>query len=130
MSLPSTGSLNPRQLSFFWHPAFEKEVRKANIQGLEKGLESFELLCEVQFHPISPQRIIGPGKLHYLHAGDGWELWKIELVVKGLRQNQMPRVWFAKKGISFVYLAMGSHGENYIDGERKNCALERVSEFF
>lgn len=128
MSLLSTEK--PKQLNFSRHSAFEREVKKARVLGLEKGMEAFERLCEVHFHPTSPRGVIAPGKLHHLYDGDGWELWKIEMVVPGLRMNQMPRVWFAKSGTTFVYLAMGSHTDNYQDNERQASATERATECF
>jgi hypothetical protein len=87
-------------------------------------------LCEVQFSPITPQQVIAPAKLHRLKQNDLWSLWKIEMVVPGLRPNQFPRVWFAVKGSNIVFLCIVTHIDNYDDNQVTKTATERVTDIF
>ena len=86
------------------------------------GLEAFKRICEIHFHPIKPEQVISPGKLHRIKALDNYTIWKIELAVIGLRSNQFPRMWFALKGSSLAFLCIGTHIDNYNDAERDRTA--------
>lgn len=122
-------------IRFLYHDSLEKEIVKLErkIRGLrDEGFTRFERLCEMQFNPISPQQVIGPGKLHRINQNDVWTLWKVELVVPnaGLRPNQYPRVWFAVKGSIVAFLCIATHTDNYGNPEMQRLALERVSDIF
>ena len=119
-------------LNFYFHPVFKKETAKLQrrFNHLKDGLKSFERLCEVQFHPINPQQIIAPAKLHRVTSNDMWSMWKVELIVKNLRPNQFPRLWFAVKGANVVFLYICTHIDNYKDNEINRIAIERVSGIF
>lgn len=122
-------------IRFLYHDSLEKEIAKLErrIRGLQdEGFARFEKLCEKQFHPVSPQPIIGPGKLHRISQNDVWTLWKVELIVPkaGLRPNQYPRVWFAVKGSIVAFLCIATHVDNYSNPAMQRLALERVSDIF
>lgn len=122
-------------IQFLYHDSLEKEIARLEkkIRGLrEEGYKRFERLCEKQFHPIRPQPVIGPGKLHRITQNDIWTLWKVELIVPkaGLRPNQYPRVWFAVKGAIIAFLCIATHMDNYTNAVMEQIALERVSDIF
>lgn len=118
-------------LDFIFHPSFEKEAAKLKRRfSLDKGVQSFQRLCEVQFNPANPQQVIAPAKLHRVTQNDLWSIWKIELVVPGLRPNQFPRMWFAVKGSNIAFLCIASHVDNYSDNQMNQAAIKRVTDIF
>ncbi len=122
------------RLEFIYHDGIEKEIAalERRFRTIRESFSIFERLCEKQFHPITPQQVIGPAKLHRISQNDIWTLWKVELVVpnSGLRPNQWPRVWFAVKGAVLVFLCIGSHVDNYNDNDMYTLALSRVGDMF
>lgn len=120
------------EIEFHEHPNFSKSFDafiKKYREG-KKGLIDFKKIAKRQFHPTSPQQIIGPGKLHRIHQDDSYVVWKAEVAVKGLRKNQSPRIWFAVRGSFLVFLCIGTHIDNYDDNELTSAALERISDIF
>lgn len=119
-------------ISFISHLSFEKEAAKLKrrFSHLDKALESFKMLCELQFHPLNPKQIIAPAKLHRITQNDIWSIWKVELAVHGLKPNQFPRIWFAVKGSSIAFLCIVSHIDNYSDNQLNQVAIARISDIF
>ena len=121
-------------LDFYYHDKFSKETAKLKRRfvNIEKGIKSFEKLCETQFHPTSPEQIIAPAKLHHISSNTIYSMWKVELIIpnSGLKPNQFPRLWFAVKGTDIVLLAIASHIDNYDDNKMTKVAMERVDDFF
>ena len=121
-------------LNFFHHTAFDKEAAKLKRRfvNIEEGINAFKRLCEKQFHPLSPQQVLSPGKIHRVSQTAVWTLWKVELVLpkSGLRPNQFPRMWFAVKGAEIALLVIASHMDNYRDNDMDDLALSRVNDFF
>lgn len=119
-------------IDFFSHSSFDTEIAdlKRRFHHIDEGIESFKKLCDTQFHPVNPRQIISPGKLHRVTQNDIWALWKIELAVKGVRSNQSPRVWFAIKGTTIVFLSAQTHIDNYSDNKVNAIAAERATEYF
>lgn len=121
-------------IEVLYHSGFEKEITalKQRFAKFEEGLEIFKRLCQDQFHPTQPKKVIAPGKLHRITHNDNYTLWKIELVVpkSNLRPNQYPRMWFAVKGAIIVFLCIATHIDNYNDGEMDRIAVSRVTDFF
>ena len=121
-------------IEFLYHDSFSKELDALSkrFHTIHDGLEKFKNLCEVQFHPVAPEQVIAPGKLHRINQNDSWSLWKIELLVpnSGLRPNQWPRMWFVVRGAYIGFLTIDSHVDNYSDDEVTHIALSRISDLF
>lgn len=119
-------------IEFLYHDGIQKEIAtfERRFGNVRNGLKSFELLCEVQFHPTEPKQIIAPAKLHRLTQNSIWTMWKIELVVpkSNLRPNQYPRVWFVVKGAIIVLLCMATHIDNYNEQEMDRLARSRLTD--
>jgi len=121
-------------IDFIYHPKFKKEITslEQKFLNIRKGLKSFQMLCEKQFHPMNPQSIIAPAKLHRITQNDIWSLWKIELVIpkSGLRPSQFPRIWFCVQGAKIGFLCVATHIDNYKDNRINDIALERLTDIF
>lgn len=134
MNWPTIAVQTSGMLDFVSHELFEKEVaqQEKRFKQLRKGIESFQLICEKQFHPLDPTQIIAPAKLHRLTQNDIWSLWKVELMIpnSGLRPNQMPRMWFAVKGSIIALLCIASHVDNYSDDKKTKLSIERLTDIF
>lgn len=122
-------------IEFRRHDSFDKEVaalEKRRLRSLRDSLRKFQNVCEVHFHPTTPEPRIAPGKLHRVMQNNLWALWKTELPIigSGLRPNQYPRIWFAQSGETIAFLCISSHIDNYNDQEMNQLALSRVSDFF
>lgn len=119
-------------ITFVSHPSYDFELAelKRRFRNIDDAIESFEKLCEFQFDPETPKQVLAPGKLHRVTQNAIWMLWKIELAVKCLRSNQSPRIWFAVKGTTLVYLSAKSHTDNYDDEEQNIVASNRATDFF
>jgi hypothetical protein len=121
-----------KMLNFVFHPHFEKEAAslKRRFSHFDAGLESFKLICERHFNPISPQQVIAPAKLHRVRCFENCTIWKIELAVKDLRSNQFPRVWFAVQGATIAFLCVASHIDNHDDNAMNREAEKLVGSIF
>jgi len=121
-------------IDFIYHSKFEKEIvaLRRRFKHIEQGIEMFQRLCEKQFHPTNPQRVIAPAKLHRISQNDIWTLWKIELVIpkSNLRPNQFPRMWFVVQGSKIGFLCIGTHVDNYNDKNMERLAIERLTDIF
>lgn len=121
-------------IEFLYHDGVQKEIAafERRFRRIRDGLKAFELLCEVQFHPVSPKQVIAPAKLHRITQNDVWTMWKIELVIpdSGLHPNQYPRMWFAVKGAIIAFLCISTHINNYNDAKMDRLALSRITDLF
>ena len=119
-------------LEFFEHEKFNKQAAdfKRRFAGFEAGFHATKNIFEVHFHPTSPVQKIAPGKLHCLLKNPNYTLWKIEMAVAGLKSKQWPRVWFAVSGSKIAFLCMGTHIDNYDDGQQTRLAENLASDFF
>lgn len=121
-------------IEFLYHDGIKKEIVafERRFPRIIDGFSIFERLCERQFSPVEPMRVIAPAKLHRITQNDMWTMWKVELVVpkSNIRPNQYPRVWFAVKGAIIVFLCMSSHMDNYNDCEMDKLAFSRVTDIF
>ena len=121
-------------IDFIYHQKFKKEIADLSrrFRNLKEGIESFQRLCEVQFHSANPQSVIAPAKLHRITQNDIWSLWKIELVIpkSNLRPNQFPRMWFCVQGEKIGFLCISTHIDNYKDNEMNRIAIERLTDIF
>lgn len=118
-------------LIFSRHPKFSKEGERLAGRSVDfhNALRNFEKLCQVQFHASKPQRVISPGKLHHLFDDGISAIWKVELAVKNVRSNHSPRIWFAIRGETVIYLCAASHTDNYEDDVALRTAKERMQDF-
>ncbi len=119
-------------LNFVFHSHFEKEAAsfKRRFSFFEAGIESFKRICEVHFDPINPKQVIAPAKLHRVKCFGSLTIWKIELAVKNLRSNQSPRVWFAVRGATIVFLCIATHIDNHDDNKMNREAEVLVGSVF
>ncbi len=119
-------------IDFIFHPKFEKEIAalERRFHTIKEGLESFQRLCNVQFHPVNPQRVVAPAKLHRVTQNDIWVMWKVELVARNLKPNQFPRMWFCVQGAKIGFLCVVTHIDNYGEKEMNKIALERLTDIF
>lgn len=119
-------------LNFVFHSHFEKEAAsfKRRFPFFEAGIESFKRICEVHFDPINPRQVIAPAKLHRVKCFGSSTIWKIELAVKNLRSNQFPRVWFAVRGATVVFLCVATHIDNHDDNTMNREAEKLVESVF
>lgn len=114
------------------HEAFTGEFKKLSkkYRAADQGLAAVKKLLAVQFNPLDPKEVIAPAKIHRRHQNAIWELWKIEVMVVGLRPNQWPRVWFVISGETITFLTVGAHMQNYDDNTMDKVALQRISDYF
>lgn len=119
-------------LNFVFHPQFEKQSAslKRRFPFFEAGIESFKRICESQFDPINPKQVITLAKLHRIKCFENFTIWKVELSVKNLRANQSPRVWFAVRGATVVFLCVATHIDNHDDNTMNREAVMLVSSIF
>ncbi len=121
-------------IEFLYHANIQGEIDdiEKRFRTIRNGFAAFERLCQVQFDPLEPRRVIAPAKLHRITQNDIWTLWKVELVLpnSGLRPNQWPRIWFAVKGHIVAFLCISSHVDNYKDKKLEEVALSRLADIF
>lgn len=117
----------------YWqqHESFTKEFKKLarSISTLEEDFESTKRLLGLQFNLENPQCVITPAKLHRLHENDTWALWKLEMVVRNVRPNLAPRVWFVRRNSTIVFLSIATHSQNYNDNTQQQESLKRWGKF-
>ena len=112
------------------HDAFDKDIKELlkKYPSFNEGLVKSKRLFEVQFDPVCPVAVIGPGKLHRVTQNQTWTIWKHEVIVKGLRPGQWPRVWFAVSGSTITFLLANTHINNYDTNDCDQLALSRYME--
>lgn len=80
----------------YWqqHANFDNEFKKLtkSLSSLKASFEASKKLLELQFDAECPKQVITPAKLHRLYECEQWSLWKLEMIVKGVRPNLCPRV--------------------------------------
>ena len=119
-------------INFISSPGFEKEsaALQRRFSSFEDGLESFKRICLVHFDFVKPQQVIAPGKLHRVKDCDSYTIWKVEMAVKNLKSNHSPRVWFAIKGSTLVFLCARTHIDNYDNNEVDRIAYSISTNYF
>lgn len=113
------------------HNNFQSEYKKLakKHRALDAAFKALQKLLAVQFDPVSPNAVISPGKIHHINTDNsGCELWKVEMITKGLRPNQWPRVWFSVSGATITFLAIASHTSNYDTNTIDDIAKSRLEE--
>lgn len=119
-------------IDFISGQPFEKESAELQrrFPHFNDGLEAFKRICLVHFHPVKPQQVIAPGKLHRVKDCDSYTIWKIEMAVKNLKSKHFPRIWFAIKGSALVFLCARTHIDNYDNNEIDRIAHSISTSFF
>lgn len=131
MNYPSTEAPILPNIVFLNHPAFEKECAGVfSKYHLGKDFEHLKKLLAVQFQPTRPVAVIGPGKIHRVKDFIDYTMWKVEMSARGLRKNQSPRVWFAVRGDTVLFLCIKLHGDNYDDNAVNSIAEALISDVF
>lgn len=113
------------------HDAYLKEFKalSKHIPSLQKDVERIERLLDAHFfNPQTKGEVIKPGKIHRISVENdatSRELWKVEVMVPGLRPNQWPRLWFMLDGETITFLAIASHVDNYDNNAMDRRAVDR-----
>lgn len=110
------------------HDSFLNEFKKISKKhrSLDDDFEKVKKLLDKYFDPINPNtNVISPGKIHRLHNYADWALWKVEVMVVGLKPGLWPRVWFAVSGDTITFLVIDMHNSGYDDNTLEKCALDR-----
>ena len=104
-------------------PAFKAITKKHRT--FEKDFSQAYTLLNQQLCPKKAERPLTPKHLVRIHQSDGFEIWKFQVMVRGLRPGQWPRLWVgvaSAEGI-LVPLALGMHGDNYRDNDMEEIAI-------
>ena len=113
------------------HDAFQKELKalKKKHRDIEKDIEKVKKLLVAHFFTEGTKgAVLKPGKIHRVTVENdttGRELWKVEVVTKGLKPSLWPRLWFMMDGENITFLAIASHKDNYDNNAMDMLALER-----
>ena len=113
------------------HNAYLKELKnlKKTTCSLEKDIEKVKRLLVAHFYVEQTMgKVISPGKIHRITVDNDVtrkELWKVEVMVPGLKPNLWPRLWFMIDGENITFLAIASHKDNYNNNEVDRVAIER-----
>jgi hypothetical protein len=131
-SRPTEEQISATSLEFITHPKFDQETADicGKFPGFAFGLEAAKKIMMKHFHPVSPQTVIAPGKIHRVKDCDDFVLWKLEVAVPGLKSNQSPRTWFAVRGGLLAFVVVHSHVENYDNNEMDRLAEVRAHDLF
>lgn len=115
----------------FCKPA-RKKISKDH-PDLNENMERLSRLLGLQFCPYSFETPLQDYKsLHRITENEGYAVWKIDVVLRGLRMSQLPRYWFGVvlERELIVPLEMAMH-KNY--GEKENqiehSALEKMKRY-
>lgn len=108
-----------------------KEIKKKH-RSFEGDLEKALTLVNQQLCPKKTGRPLTSKHLNHLHDGEGFQVWKFQVMVQGLRPGQWPRVWL---GVThefelIVPLVLDMHGNNYDDSTHQREAIRTMGTFY
>lgn len=118
-------------ITWLQHDSYLKELKALHktTRSIEKDIEKVKRLLVAHFYIEQTKGgVISPGKIHRITVGNdvtGRELWKVEVIVPGLKPNLWPRLWFMVDGETVTFLAIASHKTNYDNNEIDRIAIER-----
>ena len=119
-----------QSIEFLEHKTFARRIRKFNkkYSGGDNGYRHLKKLLGIHFSdPISP--MFTKKVLRRVdRVGANIEVYKITINVKGLSQGQCPRICFWYVGKMIIFLAFGTHIENYMDDQLKKLVKMRMLE--
>ena len=106
-----------------------KALTKKHRDNFTIGIHTtLTLVAEYFTHPAQVNK---PHMLHRLTVTGQWEIWKIPVMVKGLRPGQWPRLWI---GVPLgtpviVPLVLDEHKSGYDDNTNQATAESRMREY-
>ena len=106
-----------------------KEICKKHRTFANDYLDAFKLLNH-HLCPSKPERPIAPKRLVHLHDGEGFQVWKYQVMAQGLRPGQWPRLWVGVIPGSdlLVPLVLDMHGNNYDDSAHEANAVRLIGD--
>ena len=113
------------------HNAYSREFKtlRKTTRSIEEDIEKVKRLLVAHFYTEQTKgSVINPGKIHRITVDNdatSRELWKVEVIVSGLKPNLWPRLWFMIDGETITFLAIASHKTNYDNNEIDRIAIER-----
>lgn len=114
-------------LDFNFHPAFKTKIVKfCSKYHDKKALERLMRLIEAHFEPSVP--FVFSDKILRRIEGTGQLVYKVNMVVTGLKPGQFPRVCFWKRQNQIYFLSFGTHLENYKDANLRREIIQRLKE--
>lgn len=114
-------------LGFYFHPAFETKITKfCSKYHDKKALERLMRLIEAHFNPSVP--FVFSDKILRRVEGTGQLVYKVNMVITGLKPGQFPRVCFWKRDNQICFLSFGTHLENYKDADLRKEVIQRIKE--
>ena len=121
-------------ITWLQHDAYLKELKALHktTRSIEKDIEKVKRLLVAHFYVEQTKGdVISSGKIHRITVDNdvtGRELWKVEVIVPGLKPNLWPRLWFMIDGETVTFLAIASHKTNYDNNEIDRIAIERYKD--
>ena len=118
-------------ITWLQHDAYLKELKALHktTRSIEKDIEKVKRLLVAHFYIEQTKGgVISPGKIHRITVDNdvtGRDLWKVEVIVPGLKPNHRARLWFMLDGEAVTFLAIASHKTNYDNNEIDRIAIER-----
>lgn len=116
-------------MTFAEHPAFERGLRRfldkhhqdqSCLTQLKNLLTSHFELGTVRLS----QEVVPP-----VGEYGSYKLYKIYMAVERVSKNDRPRICFAKRESTIVFLSLGTHIENYTTRELVAEAKARIKEY-
>ena len=114
---------------FSSHPRFDKEMKKFLEKHHQDDGWIFKLQNLLTSHYERKTVRLGVEVLAPIGLYEEYALLKIYMAVGGVSKNDRPRVCFAMKEQTIIFLCFGTHVENYITRELVSCAKARLKEF-
>jgi hypothetical protein len=114
---------------FSSHPKFDKELgtflkKHHKDDGWLFKLQNL-LTSNYEKRTVNlSQEVIPP-----VGAYEGYKVHKVHMVIGGISKNDRPRVCFAIKDSTIIFLCFGTHIDNYKNSVLVAIAIERIKEF-
>lgn len=119
-----------QRIEFLEHKTFARRIKKFNkkYSGGGNGYRHLKKLLIIHFSDSSNPMFTKKVLRRIDRVGANIEVYKITMNVKGLSQGQCPRICFWYVGKMIVFLAFGTHIENYKDDQLKKLVKMRIQE--
>lgn len=113
---------------FSLHPSFSKELKKFLKKHHQNDGWLFHLQNLLTAHFEKKTIRLPEKKLAQIGKVNDYELWKVLMVIGGIRKNQCPKVCFSKIDSEIIFLCFGTHIENYKTSELIFKGKKRLKE--